>query len=106
MGAAVFALAIAASAFAQAPPALPHQFYGVGGSAMLDGAARGRRRRRHRHQPGRRGRRLDHHLAADGWFINVASGDASSVTFSIDGSDPSDAYDVTAGRGKTRSAST
>ena len=96
MSAAVFALAIAASAFAQAPPAIPHGFYGVGGSAMLDGAPAADGAVGHRDQPGRRGRRFDrprrrrlgHRRDPD---------DAESVTFSIDGSDPSDSYEVTQG---------
>ena len=91
MSAAVFALAIAASAFAQSPPAPPNSFYGSG--ATLDGE-----------------------VAADGsvvtawdadgvavgmatitdgeWKIDVTQADASSVVFSIDGSTPSDSYEV------------
>ena len=96
MGAAVFALAIAASAFAQAPPALPHQFYGVGGSAMLDGApAADGAVVTATNQDGEAVGSAT--ISGDGWFIDVESGDATSVTFSIDGSTPSDAYDVTAG---------
>ena len=95
MSAAVFALAIAASAFAQVPP-IPHGFYGAGGSAMLDGA------------PAAVGAVItatnqdgeavgSTALLADGWGMDVNPEDASSVTFSIDGSDPSDSYEVTQG---------
>ena len=89
MSAAAFALAIAASAFAQAPPAPPHQFYGSGatvdgedamGSVTAtnqDGAEVG-----------------SSPISGGSWAINVSPDDADSVTFSIGGSEPSGSYDV------------
>ena len=99
MSAAAFALAIAASAFANAPPSPPHQFFGsgdTGSGAHVDGA-----------------------LAADGatvtasnedgvevgsttitdgtWLIQVDPADADSVTFTIDGSAQSESQDVVSG---------
>ncbi len=99
MSAAAFALAIAASVFAQAPPSPPHQFYGAattGSGAQLDGEA-----------------------AADGaevtawnadgvavatatvsggvWELQVQPDDAESVVFTINGSLPSASFDVQSG---------
>ena len=99
VSAAAVAVAMATSAFAQAPPAPPHQFFGsadTGSGAILDGAA-----------------------AADGatvtawnedgeavgtaaieagtWLIQVDSAVASSVTFNIDGGSQSAAFPVTSG---------
>lgn len=99
MSAAAVAVALATSAFAQAPPSPPHQFFGsgdTGSGAILDGAA-----------------------AADGavvtawneagesvgsgtiengtWLIQVDSAVATSVTFSIDGGSQSEAFPVTSG---------
>ncbi len=91
-GAAALALALVTSAFAQAPPPGPHAFYGSG--AMLDG------------EPAPDGSVV---LASnqDGasvglstisggvWMIDVDTREATSVTFSIDGSNPSESYPVT-----------
>ena len=89
LSAAAFALAIAASAFAQAPPAPPHQFYGSGATvdgedAMgavtatnQDGADVG-----------------SSPITGGTWVIEVDPADAASVTFSIGGSEPSGSYDV------------
>ena len=99
VSAATLALALTASAFGQAPPQPPHMFFGsadTGTAAQLDGAQ-----------------------AADGgivsatnengevvgtgaidagtWLIQVDPADATSVTFSIDGSAASAAFDVTSG---------
>lgn len=99
LSAAAVAVALATSAFAQAPPSPPHQFFGsadTGSGAILDGAA-----------------------AADGsvvtawneageavgtgtiengtWLIQVDPAVASSVTFSIDGGSQSEAFPVTSG---------
>ena len=91
VSAAAFALALAASAFAQVPQ-VPHTFYGSG--ATLDGQT------------------SDGTVTAtneDGeavgsasidmgtWSIDVSPDDAMSVTFSIDGSDPSGSYNVEPG---------
>ena len=99
MSAAVLTLAIATSAFAQAPPTPPHQFFGsaeTGSAAQVDGAD-----------------------AADGsvvtawngdvqvgdsatidngtWLIQVDPSDASSVNFAVDGVADAASYDVTSG---------
>ncbi len=89
MSAAAFALAIAASAFAQAPPAPPHQFYGSG--ATLDGETSDGTVTA-TNQDGEAVGSSSIDMGA--WAINVDAADADSVTFSIDGSDPSDSYDV------------
>ena len=99
MGATVFALAIAASAFAQAPPAPPHQFFGsadTGSGATVDDAAAA---------DGatvtawnQDGDAVGTSEITDGtWLIQVDPADASSVTFSIDGSSQSDSQEVVAG---------
>ncbi len=99
MSAAVLTLAIATSAFAQAPPTPPHQFFGsseTGSAAQLDGADA-----------------PDGSVVAawsDGvqvgdsatiengtWLIQVDPSDASSVTFTIDGSSDPGSFDVTSG---------
>ncbi len=99
LGAAVLALSLASAAFAQAPPSPPHQFFGSaadGSGATVDGAD-----------------------AADGavvvawneagenvgegtvdgglWLIQVASEDASSVTFTVDGNATAGSFDVESG---------
>ena len=94
MGAAVFALAIAASAFAQVP-LVPQTFYGGAGSAMLDGevAADGAVVTATNQDGEAVGSDA---VGMEGWVIEVDPGDAASVTFSINGSDPSDSYEVIA----------
>lgn len=99
VSAAAVAVALATSAFAQAPPSPPHQFFGsadTGSGAILDGTA-----------------------AADGsvvtawneageavgtatvengtWLLQVDPATATSVTFSIDGGSQSEAFPVTSG---------
>ena len=92
MGAAVFALAIAASAFAQVP-LVPHTFYGGVGSAMLDGAAAADGAVvTATNQDGEAVGAVS--VGMDGWAIEINPADAASVTFSINGSDPSGSYDV------------
>ena len=99
MGATVFALAIAASAFAQAPPSPPHQFFGSAdtgsGATVDDAAAADGATVTAWNQDGDAVGAAD---ITDGtWLIQVDPADASSVTFSIDGSSQSDSQDVVAG---------
>ena len=89
-GAAALALALITSAFAQAPPPGPHIFYG---SASLDGAAVG--------DGGvvsawnQDGDNVGTSTITNGeWEIIVQSSDADSVTFTVDGSNPSAEYAV------------
>lgn len=99
LGAAVLALSLASAAFAQAPPSPPHQFFG----SAADGS----------------GATVDGEDAADGavvvawneagenvgestvdgglWLIQVASEDASSVTFTVDGNATAGSFDVESG---------
>lgn len=99
MSATVFALAIAASAFAQAPPSPPHQFFGSGGTgsgAELDGeaVADGATVTAWNQD----GDEVGSAEVADGtWLIQVDPADATSVTFTVDGSVPSEPQEVTAG---------
>ncbi len=91
MSATVFALAIAASAFAQAPPSPPHTFYGSGatvdGEAAADGAVVT--------ASNEDGEAVGTATIAGGeWNIDVETTDAASVVFSIDGSDASGSYEV------------
>ena len=88
--AAALTLALVTSAFAQAPPPGPHIFYG---SASLDGEAVG--------DGGvvtawnQDGDNVGTSTISDGeWEILVQSADASSVTFTVDGSNASEAYAV------------
>ncbi len=92
MSAAAFALAIAASAFAQAPPAPPHQFYGAG--ATLDGETSDGTVTA-MNQDGEAVGSASVNMGE--WALDVDPADAESVTFSIDGSDPSASYDVESG---------
>ena len=91
MSATVFALAIAASAFAQAPPSPPHTFYGSGatvdGEAAADGAVVT--------ASNEDGEAVGTATIAGGeWNIDVETTDAASVVFSIDGSEASMGYEV------------
>ena len=99
MAAAALALAVAGSAFAQAPPVPPHQFFGNGGDAsgaILDGET----------APdgavvtawNQDGDNVGESEIADGvWLIQVDADAASSVTFSIDGSEQSESFEVSSG---------
>ncbi len=98
LGAAVLALSLASAAFAQAPPPVPHSFFGSaadGSGATLDDAAAA---------DGavvvawnEAGVNVGETTIADGlWLIGVSSDDASSVTFTLDGNaDSNAAIDVT-----------
>jgi len=99
MGATVFALAIAASAFAQAPPSPPHQFFGsadsgsgaaIDGTPAVDGTAVT--------ATNQDGVQVGAAVVTDGtWLIQVDPADATSVTFTVGDSGSSDASDVVAG---------
>ncbi len=98
LGAAVLALSLASAAFAQAPPPVPHSFFGSaadGSGATLDGVAAAN---------GavviawnEAGVNVGQTTIADGlWLISVSSDDAASVTFTLDGNaDSNAAIDVT-----------
>ena len=89
-GAAALALALVTSAFAQAPPPGPHIFYGsasLDGEAVADGVAVT--------ATNQDGEAVGSSTITNGeWEIIVQSADASSVTFSVPGSEPSMAYAV------------
>ena len=93
LSAAALALALVTSAFAQAPPSPPHQFFGsagTGSGALLDG------------EPAAddavvtasnadTGDAVGTGTIADGtWLVQVEADAADSVVFSIDGGSPSD----------------
>ena len=99
VSAAALALALVTSAFAQAPPSPPHQFFGsagTGSAALVDGAAAA---------DGavvtawnQDGESVGTATLADGtWLLAVDGADASSVTFSIDGSAQTPSFPVTSG---------
>lgn len=90
-GAAALAFALVASAFAQAPPSPPHEFYGdagMGSAATIDGEAAGSAMVTATNQDGEAvgSATTD---AAGSWTIQVNPADASSVTFSIAGGEGS-----------------
>ena len=90
-GAAALAFALVTSAFAQAPPSPPHEFYGdagMGSAATIDGEAAGGAMVTATNQDGEAvgSATTD---AAGSWTIQVAPADASSVTFSIAGGEGS-----------------
>ena len=100
MSAAALALALVTSAFAQAPPSPPHQFFGstaTGTGALLDG------------EPAADGATVTASNADTGdavgtdtiasgtWLIQVDADAADSVVFSIDGGSPSGAFPVVSG---------
>ena len=104
VAAAVFALAISASAVPQAPPDPPHSFYGdasSGSGALLNGelAADSSVVTAWNQD----GENVGESEIADGawvivvWLPVVDPGGNSTVAFTIDGSDPSDAYAVWSG---------
>lgn len=90
--AAALALALVTSAFAQAPPPGPHIFYGDAGSVSLDGEAVASGTVTATNQDGETVGSSS--ISDAGWEILVQSTDASSVTFSVDGSNASEAYAV------------
>ena len=90
--AAALALALVTSAFAQAPPPGPHIFYGDAGSVSLDGEAVASGTVTATNQDGEAVGSSS--ISDAGWEILVQSSDASSVTFSVDGSNASEAYAV------------
>lgn len=90
-GAAALALALVTSAFAQAPPSPPHEFFGdagMGSAAMIDGEAAGGAMVTATNQDGEAvgSATTD---AAGSWSIQVDPADASSVTFTIAGGEGS-----------------
>ena len=102
MGAAAFALAVTASAFAQAPPAPPHSFFGdasTGSGALIDGEAApdGSVVTAHNEDGDSVGDAADNVVTNGVWLIRVAPEDASTVIFSLDGVAASDAVDVVSG---------
>ena len=98
VSAAALALALVTSAFAQAPPSPPHQFFGsagTGSAALVDGAAAA---------DGavvtawnQDGESVGTATLADGTWLLAVEADASSVTFSIDGSAQTPSFPVTSG---------
>ncbi len=98
MGAAAIALAIATSAFTQAPPPTPHQFFGsepTGSGALIDGAPApdGAVVTAWNHD----GVAIATAVIADGvWALQVGPDDASRVVFTIDDSLPSASIEVRA----------
>lgn len=90
--AAALALALVTSAFAQAPPPGPHIFYGDAGSVSLDGEVVASGTVTATNQDGEAVGSSS--ISDAGWEILVQSTDASSVTFSVDGSNASEAYAV------------
>ena len=90
--AAALALALVTSAFAQAPPPGPHIFYGDAGSVSLDGEVVASGTVTATNQDGETVGSSS--ISDAGWEILVQSTDASSVTFSVDGSNASEAYAV------------
>ena len=88
--AAALALALVTSAFAQAPPPGPHLFYGsasLDGEAVADGGVVS--------AWNQDGDNVGTSTISNGeWEIFVQSSDASSVTFTVDGSNASEAYAV------------
>ena len=98
-GAAALALGLVAGALAQAPPSVPHQFFGsasTGSGALVDAeaAADGATVTAWNQDGDSAGTAV----IADGtWAIQVSPDDADSVTFSIDGSSQSDAITVAQG---------
>lgn len=90
--AAALALALVTSAFAQAPPPGPHIFYGDAGSVSLDGEAVASGTVTATNQDGEVVGSSS--ISDAGWEILVQSTEASSVTFSVDGSNASEAYPV------------
>ena len=90
-GAAALALALITSAFAQAPPPGPHIFYGsasLDGEAVADGGVVT--------ATNQDGEAVGSSTITNGeWEIIIQGSDASSVTFTVDGSEPSMAYAVT-----------
>ena len=99
---AALTLALVASAFAQeAPPTVPHQFYGsaeTGSAALLDGeiAADGATVTAWDQDGESAGSATIGDIADSTWMIQVPA-TASSVTFSIDGSSQSESFAVTSG---------
>ena len=99
VSAAAVAVALATSAFAQAPPSPPHQFFGsadTGSGAILDGAA----------APdgatvnavNEAGEAVGSGTIANGtWLIQVDPAAATSVTFNINGGSASASFPVTSG---------
>ena len=90
--AAALALALVTSAFAQAPPPGPHIFYGNAGSVSLDGEVVDSGTVTATNQDGAAVGSSS--ISDAGWEIIVQTADASSVTFSVDGSNASEAYAV------------
>ena len=90
MSATVFALAIAASAFAQAPPTPPTDFYGSGATVDGEVAADGSLVTAWNADGESVGTST---IAGGQWSMRVPA-DAGTVTFSIDGSDASMGYEV------------
>lgn len=102
MSAAAFALAIAASAFAQAPPSPPHQFFGsadTGSGATLDGDALpdGTVITAWNQDGEAVGTATVGEADTGVWTMQVSPDDADSVSFTVEGSDASDSYDVESG---------
>ena len=96
---AAMSLALVATAFAQTPPPLPHQFFGsaeLGSAAQVDGAdaADGSTVTAWNENGEAVGTDA---IDAGNWGIQVNPDDAASVTFSIDGSNQSESFDVTDG---------
>ena len=100
---AAMTLALVATAFAQeAPPPLPAQFFGsaaLGSAAQVDGAdaADGSTVTAWNENGEAVGTATIGAVEAGTWAIQVSPDDAASVTFSIDGSNPSESFDVTDG---------
>ena len=102
MSAAAFALAIAGSAFAQAPPSPPHQFFGSaaeGSGAQLDGEALpdGTEITAWNQDGMAVGTATIGDTETGVWTMQVSPDNADSVTFSVDGSDQSRSFDVESG---------
>ena len=98
VSAAALALALVTSAFAQAPPSPPHQFFGstgTGSGAQLDGAA----------VPdgsvvtawNQDGDSVGTATITDGTWLLAIEADSTTVSFSIDGSDRTADFPVTSG---------
>ena len=100
LSAAALALALVTSAFAQAPPSPPHQFFGsagTGSGALLDGepAADGAAVTAWNADTGDA---VGTGTIADGtWLVQVEADAASSVVFSIDGGSTSDPFPIVSG---------
>ena len=96
--AAALALALVTSAFAQAPPSPPHQFFGsagIGSGALVDGAAAA---------DGavvtalnQDGESVGTATIADGTWLLAVDAAATGVTFSIDGSAQTASFPVVSG---------